>query len=381
MKSNLHLNKVLLFFTFCTIGIYGCKKDAAELAPQVSLSITEDTIEGIVNKPLVITASSLNGKEFTQEWNVDGKTLGSESQFTFTPAHAGTFVITYKGSNNAGEYTKTYRLEVPVPVVAATAASSKYISKIFEYMPAPGQLINLPGTGSPEQAQKLIGGISNVLTLGAYGGYVIFGFDHSVVNNEGNDLAIYGNPIAGTYEWSEPGIVMVSQDSNGNGLADDAWYELAGSEYNALTTIKNYTITYYNPKGYANVTWKDNQGNTGAVEINPYRTQEYYPLFAANQESISFTGTLLRSTFKQGSISTNSSFSWGYSDSASAGDKYATNQYNGFDISWAVDANGNKVVLKTIDFVKVYTGQNEKGNKSVGEVSTEIKGAVDLGIK
>ena len=38
---------------------------------------------------------------------------------------------------------------------------------------------------------------------------------------------------------SEPGIVLVSKDTNGNGLADDEWYELAGSEYNSPATTKN----------------------------------------------------------------------------------------------------------------------------------------------
>ena len=40
---------------------------------------------------------------------------------------------------------------------------------------------------------------------------------------------------------------MVSVDVNGNGLPDDEWYELAGSEYQKPSTIKNYEITYYRP--------------------------------------------------------------------------------------------------------------------------------------
>ena len=57
--------------------------------------------------------------------------------------------------------------------------------------------------------------------MGGFGGYIIFGFDHSVANNAGADLAIYGNPIGGSAPWAEPGIVMVSQDVNGNGKPDD----------------------------------------------------------------------------------------------------------------------------------------------------------------
>lgn len=269
---------------------------------------------------------------------------------------------------------------VPRPI---TSTSSKFITKIYEYQPAPGQFIN-ESLGSPDGAQKIIGDVRNTIlvSLGAYGGFITFGFDHSIINKDGNDLAIYGNPLGPIQQWSEPGIVQVSQDKNGNGLPDDEWYELAGSEHTAATTIKNYEITYYNPKATANVTWKDNQGKAGSVEVNRFHNHNYYPLFAANQDSIKFKGTLLKSTWgKIGSIFVNLTFEWGYTDSYSTGDDYDNKRYNSFDLSWAVDKNGNKVNLTAVDFVKVYTGQNEKGNTLLGEISTEVGGAADLNIK
>lgn len=268
------------------------------------------------------------------------------------------------------------------PVRQVTAASSKFISKVFDYLPAPGQFIN-ESLGSLAGAQRIIGDVNNtgMVSLGGYGGYIVFGFDHSVVNRQGYDLAIYGNPLGPVLQWSEPGIVMVSQDTNGNGLPDDQWYELAGSEYNSPGTIKNYQITYTNPKATANVNWTDNQGHSGQVELNRFHNHNYYPLFAPNQESITFTGTLLKSTWgMSGDIYINSAFAWGYSDSWSTGDNYGANMYNSFDISWAVNSNGQPVNLATIDFVKVYTGQNEKGNTMLGEISTEVRGAADLNI-
>ncbi len=45
----------------------------------------------------------------------------------------------------------------------------------------------------------------------------------------------------------EPGIVEVSFDTNQNGLPDDEWYELAGSEYYKPETVKEYSITYRKP--------------------------------------------------------------------------------------------------------------------------------------
>ena len=49
------------------------------------------------------------------------------------------------------------------------------------------------------------------------------------------------------------------------------------------------------------------------------------------------------------------------------------------DIDWAVDANGNKVHLPGVDFIKIYTGINQE-NGWLGECSTEVSGVEDLHI-
>ncbi|MES1923608.1 hypothetical protein MHBO_005212 [Bonamia ostreae] len=46
-------------------------------------------------------------------------------------------------------------------------------------------------------------------------------------------------------------------------------------------------------------------------------------------------------------------------------------------IDWAVDSNGNPVELTGVDFVKVYTGQNQQCGW-LGETSTEVLGITDL---
>ncbi|MBS0032102.1 hypothetical protein ACTJJ0_03155 [Chitinophaga sp. 22321] len=265
-----------------------------------------------------------------------------------------------------------------VTVRQALLTSSPLISQVFTYMPAAGQFINETAYGTNTAAQALVGNTTHLVSLGGYGGYIVFGFDHSVVNSAGNDLGIYGNPLGPTYQWSEPGVVMVSQDTNGNGIPDDTWYELAGSQYTAAGTIKNYRITYYNPHAAGtSVLWKDNQGATGYVQANAYHTaNNYYPAMAPNQDSISFTGTKLVNTLQTGTILTNLAFAWGYSDSYSS--EYPTLGYNTFDIAWAVNSAGTSVSLNAIDFVKVYTGQNCNGGAMLGEISTEVKGARDL---
>ena len=116
---------------------------------------------------------------------------------------------------------------------------SPYITQVLDYRPAPGQFVNtMPsyeeGDTQETMNAKVLSTIGNgkngVITLGAYGGYVVVGFDHTIQNVEGEkDFRIVGNAFIGN---SEPAIVMVAYDKNQNGKPDaDEWYELAGSEY------------------------------------------------------------------------------------------------------------------------------------------------------
>jgi hypothetical protein len=268
--------------------------------------------------------------------------------------------------------------------------SSAFVSKIYEFKQAPGQFTN-----DLVKTENLIGAAGNgLVSLGGYGGYIVFGFDHPIQNTNGADLGIYGNPLIGMgRDFSEPGIVCVMQDENKNGLPDDTWYELAGSEYDVSTTVKNYTITYYRPSAVnQDIPWKDNQGKEGFILRNQFHGQDYFPSWAPGN-TISFTGTLVRNTFSGGDIMTNAPLTFGYADNGS--NEYVRLQeqlgrgYNTFDIDWAVDSSGKKTTLNTIDFVKIYTAQNHNGNplhpvisnessRFIGEISTEFGGAIDL---
>lgn len=280
-----------------------------------------------------------------------------------------------------------------------TDKKQAYISKVFEYKPAPGQFINDASFGTSAKAQTLIGGVNNgLVSLGGFGGYIVFGFDHTIENKLGHDIGIYGNPLIGVgMEFSEPGIVCVMQDLNKNGLPDDGeWYELAGSEYTAVETIKNYTITYHRPANLTeDIKWTDSKGNTGYILRNQFHNQDYFPGWVTANE-VQFIGTLLKNTLQlNNGIVLNKPLAFGYADNGSANYIKLQNElgrgYNSFDIDWAVDNKGNKINLTYIDFVKVYTAQNSNGNPSsdpnnaqartVGEVSTEIGGAIDLNIK
>ncbi|HYW96708.1 MAG TPA: hypothetical protein VE870_14025, partial [Bacteroidales bacterium] len=175
-----------------------------------------------------------------------------------------------------------------------------YVSHIYEYKPAPGQHINDVLSGTPDVAAKMAGGTGSPVSLGAYGGYIVSGFDHSITNDPQNpygiDFTIFGNAFTGS---AEPGIVSVMKDENGNGLPDDTWYELAGSRYFTGQTSHDYRITYYNTAWRAggDVLWRDSFADSGYVRHNEFHSQPYYPsaeyFSDVDQDSISFSGSRL----------------------------------------------------------------------------------------
>jgi len=281
----------------------------------------------------------------------------------------------------------TYKIMVLALSLAQVAfgANSDKITRVLEYKPAPGQHINrlFPTPAYSNTADSALMFASNCLVnnasmlgLGAYGGYAVVGFDHSIVNNGDYDFKALGNAFTNS---AEPGIVMVSQDLNKNGIhdADEPWYELAGSDFSKSTTIHNYRITYYRPhpdKQKSNIAWKDNQGNSGSITHISYASQAtMYPLWL--KDSVTFKGTKLAGNmYQNGSNYYLPALDWGYVDNQA---NSSTNDKIGFKIDWAVDAAGNPIHLDYIDFVKVYTGMLQQAGW-LGETSTEFAGIVDL---
>ncbi len=283
----------------------------------------------------------------------------------------------------------------------AEKGKSPYINRIIEYKPAPGQFINETGSGTPEAAESIVGDVRGLVSLGGFGGYIVVGFDHTIWNDPDNpygvDFTVVGNAAPNS---SEPGIVMVMADTNGNGLPDDTWYELKGSNYDLATTIHHYAITYTNPKSgeTVDIPWADNQENTGTIKALPgHHGQSYYPATACfpdyPQEEVSFTGTLIGLDINDNDpgyiridplpfgYADNLPFKHGtppyLPDNPQTPDVLEGNGGNAFDIDWAVDSEGKPVYLEGIDFIKIYTGVNINAGW-LGEISTEVCGIIDV---
>lgn len=259
------------------------------------------------------------------------------------------------------------------PIRPITASSNPYVTALFDFKPAPGQFINTT-LGDTTAAKGVLKGTQGLVSLGAWGGYIILGFDHTVLNApNANDLIVFGNPIPNIF--AEPGVIWVMDDKNGNGKPDDTWYELKGSQFDHDGYVRNYQVTYTRPANDADdIPWTDNQGGTGFVKRNIYNNQATYFPGWVNGSTVTISGTLLPSTNIDDSnpqYITSRPFDFGYADSTYGGDKV--------DISNAIDKDGKRVKLKGIDFIKVQTGVlYDMG--WLGEQSTEVCGAADLSI-
>lgn len=331
--------------------------------------------------------------------------LSTDRTYIFLAEKEGTYHLTF----TLDDGRRGYKHSFPVTVVHEDTEYSPYTAHVQEYRPAPGQFVNtMPiyeqGDTEETMRQKAEDNLVNdvMITLGSYGGYVTFAFDHTVINVPGaKDFYIKGNAFYSdvpAYKEqkggsSEPGIVMVAFDRNCNGKPDDdEWYELAGSEYYKPATLKDYEITYNRPDNHqpvANKTgiltdtvyipWRDNQGAHGYVAKNMYHNQSYYPMWLSDDE-LTFRGTLLPSNgvdeSHMGTYYVLYSYPWGYVDNH----PNDLTDLCSFDISWAVDRQGRPVHLPGADFIRVYTGVRQYCGW-LGETSTELSRAEDLHIE
>ena len=407
----------LLAFVFLTITLANCSggNDGTESGGE-----EPQTTEYKTNRFSIVTLNAKTNASANAVYNWTIETVSSENyslvnttskEALFAAAAEGTYVfnvaITDKGT--------TKNQKVTVVVTTETSELKSYISKVFEFKPAPGQFVNdLPVANDGDSADRILTRANSYLakkngdliSLGAFGGYVVFGFDHSIVNLKGRrDFRVLGNafwadanpnPNSGLRGGSsEAGVIMVSYDKNKNGLPDDEWYEIEGGGHKMEKTIRNYEITYHRPDpnkkpvpggGTGTVLftdleyiyWKDNQGKEGYLaQNNAYNhSLEYWPKWQKDQATITFKGTRLPDNAVDesgnGSYFVQYAFLYGYADNAPNNDDESA-----IDIDWAIDSSGKRVQLPAIDFVKVCNGLNQQAGW-LGETSTEIMGANDL---
>lgn len=360
-------------------------------------------------RPYVAVASDA---EVFCQWSLDGVAIAgaNELMYAFTPSAVGDYTLTFtlsyanaaaeqKTRNVSATGTGEISLDIAVRCCGADAlvmrpyeaGCSLSAGKVYEFVPAPGQFVNetrmggYSGESTHEEAVAYAEGRlaqEKYISLGGWGGYIVVGFDHSIENRGGYDFSIAGNQFDGS---SEPGIVYVMQDTNGNGKPDDEWYELKGSEYGKPETIQYYAVTYYRPGAKMATQWTDNRGGAGCIDyVDAYHSQDHYYPAWIKADSYTLYGPLLKDKTAQDPATGlwyNGSFGWGYADNAggdmaSQGNPDADAVKNYFKISDAVNPDGSPADLTHVDFVKVQTALNVKASW-LGEISTEVFGFTD----
>ncbi len=128
--------------------------------------------------------------------------------------------------------------------VGPASGESPFAVAVWDYSPAPGQFVRDARFNDPEQAiGPPVGmGITNgnnlsVVTLGGFGGFIVFGFDHLVedhpLNRFGLDAIVFGNAFWREGDpqrhWAECAVIEISLDANANEIPDDPWYLIPGS--------------------------------------------------------------------------------------------------------------------------------------------------------
>lgn len=358
-----------------------------------------------------------NGIVPSYEWRIGDEVVGCEQSFAYTPAAEGETEVVFTlrdvapAPKSVTRHVRRSNVEnsvVRIRVVCchtaeprvATADSSPYVNKVFDYTPAPGQFINdtkkggFAGETTYDEANTFAEArlqSNSFVSLGSWGGYIVAGFDHSVMSNGGSEIAVTGNQIATS---SEPGIIWVMQDTNGNGLPDDEWFELRGSETGKPETRQHHAVVYTRPSAAnASSPWLTIEGEQGSVDyLASYHPQSYYYPAWVESDILTLYGTRLASrTWRDETVPTeywvNDPFGWGYADNFGcdreenwtpsddpALDSRSVVTYH--NISNAMNADGTPADLAWIDFIKIQTGVLAKAGW-LGENSTSIIGIAD----
>jgi hypothetical protein len=367
-----------LLFSILLFILASCDKGSEILEkPHIMLDIPAEGFQVKINETFSLTAHAENAQEATYLWLIDGEEFSEQKTLEFTPTEVKTYQILLIVSTEAGKDQLPFALNVKAaddqPV---TGDSSPYITKVFDYQYAPGQHAQTLAYG--KDGSDFIGNTSAYVMLGGWGGYIAAGFDHTISNEKGYDFGVFTQPSSS----SEPAVVFVMKDLNGDGQPNDSeWIELKGSEFEHSETIRDYEVTYFKPAEGEYVRWEDNQGNSGEL-VPGYGNDSWW--WHEDQEQVTLKGVKLPySHFEDGPENwTNYTdrFQWGYAENYLGEDHDPNLKANLFDISNAVDQEGNAVELSGIDFIKVQNGVFQVAGW-LNEISTEVKGAFDYRMK
>lgn len=322
--------------------------------------------------------------------------MGNTKDLSFITVYPGTYELTL----NVLSGNKKGSKKTVVNVINEVTNHNPYITSIFDFAPAPGMYANdfyKAGYTKADMMRTALGRINETsvgypLDLGGFGGSIVVGFDHTVVNIPGQkDFRVYGGDLTNREDPPAPGLIYVAYDRNGNGKPDnDEWYEIIGSNHTKGNTIKDFKITYHKPAvgkplvvtgpndfyaDHEHIYCENNQGKNYFM-ARPKTKKEFYPSWLS-ENIVAFEGIKLDVNFlparaNQTTLWNFEAPEWGYVNSVNPD----------IDIDWAVDKNGKKANLPGIDFIKIVNCVSEPMGLCLQQSSmaTRFAGAADLHI-
>jgi hypothetical protein len=318
-----------------------------------------------VNTELVISpvVFSMNTDTPSYTWSVissAGTYASSQSGqnnkfFHITPSVTGTYEV--EVNVTAGSFTGMARATIVCTAARPSTPPAPVSNAEFSgRYPAPSgdtTHYNPPYIKNFAPGQFTTSGSGYGWSLGTWGGYMVW----KLRKGGAEDIQITGNSFGG---WSEPGIVWVSVDDNQDGLPNDTWYELKGSDdsdsrYQNLIT-RSYGIRHIRTSQLN--FWVDSKGRTGEMILSWWPSS--WGMAVTDNAWVEFAGTYLRDQgdmYDSGGLNLSAvAMGWGYVDSQNAGVAAAGRAVDRYRISDAIRADGSSANLPYIDFVRVQNG-------------------------
>ncbi len=255
---------------------------------------------------------------------------------------------------------------------------SRFASYVISYQPGDGQFVNDPDFNDPQRSlgPPIGGGTSTpdnskLVTLGDHGGSITLGFDTTVWDHPDNpfglDCIVFSNAnwIGGNpnLRWAEAAVIEISRDVNHNGIADDAWYLVPGSDI----------VDPINQRQNGSFLLPDDPFASGVL-FNPFvdGTERYWGYGE-------MTPTLLLGDLDADNVIDNpelneTAFYTMPDDPFAVGITLGSGGGDAFDIAWAIDPlTSEPAGLRGFDFIRLSTGADGEAGQ-LGEISAEIGG-------
>ncbi len=264
----------------------------------------------------------------------------------------------------------------------AHAVDDPWADEVLSYVSGP----NMPSgpyadasvaIGAPEGAGTNYGNTTSIVSLGSISdtarGQLVLKFNTPVEDDPENpmglDCIVFGNAFwTGNnpqVRFQEPALIEISQDVNGNGLADDPWYLIPGSrayQYGADGSLP----TISEPTGQSN------------SATNPYY----------------LAGNIKNPNAYDDAVDDTIEYNWGYGDTTPNLPHYLDYHLrpddpltvglsepcaggDAFDIAWAVDQAGEPADLSQFDSIRFSTFVL-RNTGVVGYMSPEVDAVADV---